>query len=144
MALRNEKPASHETYFRMINADILADIDLLHGFSTTVLKVYSDDTIRIRAAMRLDQNAIVPGSPASERIDENRMVVDTVRYKLKERYVAYEYAYRHFILEVPSVVGSETETALERYRHAMARFDADLAHSAPGFWDKNPDVIYAK
>lgn len=144
LALRTENPRSHETFFRMISADALADIELLAGLTGVILQVYSDDTIRLRAALKLDPNAAVPGSPAIARVDENRLVVDTVRYKLRERYAAYEYAYRRYVIEVPSPAANETEAVLERYRVAMARLDADLAHKAPGFRDKNPLVLYAR
>ena len=145
-ALRSTNPQSHETYFRMITADILADIELLHALQGAILQVYSDDNLRLGAAVRLLPGEAVPGSPALERMAENRQVVDTVRIKLRERYRLYDYSYRHYMIEVPSIVGNETETALERFQIAITRFDHDLARSTPGFWDKGrmPSVITAK
>ena len=143
-ALMRHRAQSHETYYRQISEDILIDVDLLPALKTTILRVYHDDTLRLRAGKHFDPNTVIPGSPALERLEENRLVVDSVRLKLKERYNAYTYAYKRLMIELPSEVGMETEAALERYQRAMIHFEADLANRTPGFWDKNPTVIGVK
>lgn len=143
VALKNEKPHSHETYFRMIALDALADIELLYDFIGVAQQVHDGDTLRLRAAMKLAPGAVVPDSPALARIEENRLVVDTVRYKLRERHAAYAHAFSRFAVETPSVVANETEAALERYERAIVRFEADLARAMPGFWQqgKHLDIV---
>jgi hypothetical protein len=139
--LKRLSPSSHTAYYQMIASDVYGDIAALPLFQARVLQVYEDDTLRLKAANRIDPNLVVPGSPALARLDENRLVVDAVRYKLPERARAYQYAYERLMVELPSIEGAKAEAAIAALNQATVELEAALANKAPGFWDKNPLVI---
>jgi hypothetical protein len=113
-------------YSRLMD-DVISDTMLIGQFTSVACWVIDMDCKRERSLPFVAGLTELELADAQGRVLENRLVIDWVRYSLRERTWSYRYAVERLVIASPSPMATNAEQAIDRLRVQIDALDAQLA-----------------
>jgi hypothetical protein len=128
-----DKPYRSSTtrYTRLID-DIRADVGRVPLFFSMANRVLEADAVRARSFQFVSRLPPEHAELAAERIAQNRLLMDQVYVRFRERIASYHYALESLVVLSPSPNAVEAERALYVLEERLKRFTAPPPPVAAG------------
>lgn len=137
--LLSQRYRSPSTRYAQLIDDIRNDSTRLPQFFETAGRVVDVDQKRRKSLAYVSSLSPHELKNALRRIQENALIVDTVRTSLAQRASAYRFALERLVIMAPSSQAVEAERALNRLQAQIARYRGHL----PPTWEREPSLASA-
>ena len=116
-------------YSRLMD-DVISDTMLIGPFTSVACWVIDMDCKRERSLPFVSDLTEWEFANAEGRVLENRLVIDWVKYSLRERVWSYRHAVERLVIASPSPMAADAERAIDRLRIQIDALDSQLSRCA--------------